>query len=96
MEYLTWFQGLKLKEAGQVESRLMRITDEDHFGNAKDLGDGLWEIKLTIRTNFFETKTKSATHLQKQWKKAMWKHLEKSLAHMLKPLVFKTSLTARI
>ncbi len=56
-EYLTWFHGLKLKEAGQVESRLKRIRDEDHFGNAKDLGDGLWELKFNNGNRIYYART---------------------------------------
>lgn len=56
-EYLNWFQGLKLKEAGQVESRLKRIMDEDHFGNAKDLGDGLWELKFNNGNRIYYART---------------------------------------
>ncbi len=55
--YLTWFKRLKLKEAGQVEARLKRITDEDHFGNAKDLGDGLWELKFNNGNRIYYART---------------------------------------
>jgi putative addiction module killer protein len=56
-KYLTWFRSLKLKEAGQVESRLKRIVDEDHFGNAKDLGDGLWELKFNNGNRIYYART---------------------------------------
>jgi putative addiction module killer protein len=55
--YLTWFEGLKLKEAAQVESRLKRIVDEDHFGSAKDLGDGLWELKFNNGNRIYYART---------------------------------------
>ncbi len=55
--YLNWFEGLKLKEAGQVESRLKRITDEDHFGSVRDLGDGLWELKFNNGKRIYYART---------------------------------------
>ena len=58
--YSIWFKGLKLKEAGQVEARLKRIVDEDHFGSAKDLGDGLWELKFNNGNRIYYARTGKA------------------------------------
>jgi putative addiction module killer protein len=58
--YLTWFEGLKLKEAGQIESRLKRIMDEDHFGSVRDLGDGLWELKFNNGNRIYYARTGKA------------------------------------
>jgi len=55
--YLHWVNGLKLKELGQVEARLMRITEEGHFGGVRDLGDGLWELKFNNGNRIYYTRT---------------------------------------
>jgi putative addiction module killer protein len=56
-EYVHWFASLRLKDAGQVEARLKRITDEDHFGSVKDLGDGLWELKFNNGNRIYYART---------------------------------------
>jgi putative addiction module killer protein len=55
--YLKWFEGLKLKEAGQVEARLKRIVDEGHFGSVRDLGNGLWELKFNNGNRIYYVRT---------------------------------------
>jgi putative addiction module killer protein len=55
--YLNWVEGLKLKEVGQVEARLRRITEGDHFGSIKDLGDGLWELKFNNGNRIYYVRT---------------------------------------
>ena len=55
--YLSWFESLKLKEAGQVEARLRRVMDENHFGTARDLGHGLWELKFNSGNRIYYART---------------------------------------
>lgn len=55
--YIKWFESLRLKEAGQVEARLKRIADEDHFGKVKDLGNGLWELKFNNGNRIYYART---------------------------------------
>lgn len=44
-EYLAWFQTQTLKTQAQIDSRLERISDFGHFGDAKHLGKKLSELK---------------------------------------------------
>lgn len=43
--YLDWFQDQNLKVQAQVSSRLDRITEFGHFGDAKHLSDRLAELR---------------------------------------------------
>jgi len=44
-EFEEWFDEQTLKERAQIDSRIQRIEDHDHFGDAKDLGEGLAELR---------------------------------------------------
>jgi putative component of toxin-antitoxin plasmid stabilization module len=44
-EFTAWFDELPTKGKGQVDARLLRIRDHGHFGDAKNLGDGLAELR---------------------------------------------------
>ncbi len=55
--YVKWFEGLRLKEAGQIEARLKRIADEGHFGSVRDLSDGLWELKFNNGNRIYYART---------------------------------------
>jgi putative addiction module killer protein len=55
--YLDWFEALKLKEAGQVEARLKRVTEENHFGSIRDLEDGLWALMFSNGNRIYYART---------------------------------------
>ena len=40
-----WFEGLNLKDQLQIDSRVQRIRDYSHFGDVKNLGRGLAELR---------------------------------------------------
>ncbi len=40
-----WFEGLYLKYQLQIDSRIQRIRDHSHFGDTKNLGHGLAELR---------------------------------------------------
>ena len=44
-EFEEWFDEQNVKEQAQVDARIQRIEEYDHFGDAKDLGDGLAELR---------------------------------------------------
>lgn len=44
-EFNEWFEGLNLKDQLQIDSRVQRIRDHAHFGDTKNLGDGLAELR---------------------------------------------------
>ncbi len=44
-EFLKWFESLDAKGKAQVDARILRIEDQHHFGDAKDLGLGLAELR---------------------------------------------------
>ena len=44
-EFSDWFESLSLKEQLQIDSRIQRIRDHLHFGDVKNLGDGLAELR---------------------------------------------------
>ena len=43
-DYENWFENLRIKEQVQIDARIARIETYAHFGDAKDLGDGLAEL----------------------------------------------------
>jgi len=55
--YLSWLDTLTLKEAGQIEARLSRITEENHFGSFRDLEAGLWELKFNNGNRIYYSRT---------------------------------------
>ena len=44
-EFMDWFETLTLKDQLQIDSRIQRIRDHGHFGDAKNLGEGLAELR---------------------------------------------------
>ncbi|PWU13979.1 MAG: hypothetical protein C5B49_13930 [Bdellovibrio sp.] len=44
-EFMRWFESLNLKDQLQIDSRIQRIRDHAHFGDAKNLGEGLAELR---------------------------------------------------
>lgn len=44
-EFNEWLKGLNSKEQLLIDSRIQRIRDHGHFGDAKSLGDGLAELR---------------------------------------------------
>lgn len=45
LEFEQWLSGEAPKIQALVESRVFRIENYDHFGDAKNLGDGLAELR---------------------------------------------------
>ncbi len=43
--FIDWLQSLDAKGRAQVDARVLRIELDDHFGDAKYLGDGLAELR---------------------------------------------------
>ena len=44
-DYLDWFNDLNIKERAQIKSRIHRIEEFEHFGDVKNLDDGLAELR---------------------------------------------------
>lgn len=44
-EYIEWYESQRPKEMAQIAKRLANIEEHGHFGNAKDLGEFLSELK---------------------------------------------------
>jgi len=44
-EFVEWFDHLDVKGKAQVDSRILKIEIDGYFGDAKDLGDGLAELR---------------------------------------------------
>jgi putative addiction module killer protein len=44
-EFIDWFKMLNLKDQLQIDSRIQRIRDHAHFGDSKNLGGGLAELR---------------------------------------------------
>lgn len=44
-EFAAWFFELSVKEQAQIDSRLARVEEFGHFGDCKNLGDGLAELR---------------------------------------------------
>lgn len=44
-EYIKWYEKEQPKVKAQIEKRLKNITDHGHFGDDKDLDEGLSELK---------------------------------------------------
>lgn len=45
LEFQQWFEKETLKSQTQIESRIIKIQLHGHFGEVKNLGDGLAELK---------------------------------------------------
>lgn len=44
-DFDSWYQGLTLKDRGQIDARIARIEKFEHFGDFKYLGDGVAELR---------------------------------------------------
>jgi len=44
-EYDKWLKEETAKSQVQIRSRISNIQDEGHFGDHKELGSGVWELK---------------------------------------------------
>jgi len=58
-EFIEWFDGLNLKDQFQIDSRMQRIRDHAHFGDAKNLGNGLAELRWKSGRRIYFSKTGS-------------------------------------
>ncbi len=56
-EFMEWFESLNLKDQMQIDSRIQRIRDHAHFGDAKNLGDGLAELRWKNGRRVYFSKT---------------------------------------
>ena len=55
--YDEWFAGLRGKQKSQVERRLMRLENDEHFGAIRNLDDGLFELKFNDGTRVYFVRT---------------------------------------
>lgn len=44
-DYVDWLETITTKEEALLNSRLLRIQEHHHFGDFKNLGDGLFELR---------------------------------------------------
>jgi putative addiction module killer protein len=44
-EFAKWFEGQDIKGKAQVDARILKIESDGYFGDAKDLGEGLAELR---------------------------------------------------
>lgn len=56
LKFEDWFEKLSLKEKLQVEARLIYIEKYGHFGDAKNLGDLLFELRWRNGRRIYFTK----------------------------------------
>ena len=56
-EFIDWFDSLNLKDQLQIDSRIQRIRDHAHFGDAKNIGDGLAELRWKNGRRIYFSKT---------------------------------------
>ena len=59
-EFFIWFESLTLKEQLKIESRLEKIHNLEHFGDAKSLGDGLSELRWANGWRVYFAKEKAS------------------------------------
>ncbi len=62
-EFDDWFSSLSYKEVIQIDKRLLLIRKNDHLGDYKSLGDGLFELRWKNgRRVYFITQPASRFH----------------------------------
>ena len=44
-DFVAWFESLSVKGQLQVDARILRVQEHGHFGDVRNLGDGLAEMK---------------------------------------------------
>lgn len=62
-EFMQWFESLTLKEQLQIDSRIQRIRDHAYFGDARNLGGGLAELKWKNGRRVYFTKIEAVVIL---------------------------------
>ena len=79
-----WFVELNTKEQSQVLARLDRIKAYEHFGDAKNLGNGLCELrwKNGWRVYFIAGKTDTIILLMGGHKNEQEKNIKKARLHI--------------
>lgn len=80
VEFDDWFERLNLKDRAQINSRIQRIQDHSHFGDTKNLGGGLAELrwKNGRRIYFFKVEPTLILLLNGGLKNAQKKDIEKA------------------
>lgn len=61
--YSKWFQTQPKKIQAQIRARLMKIENDDYFGNHKNLGNFLWELKFNNGNRIYYTVIKKDNEL---------------------------------
>ena len=56
--YSKWFETLSIKTQAQIEKRLTNVVDFGHFGDAKNLGDGVSELRWKSELRIYFTMIK--------------------------------------
>jgi putative addiction module killer protein len=56
-EFEEWYASLTGKGQGRISARIQRIEDYDHFGDAKNLGEGLAELRWANGWRVYYTET---------------------------------------
>lgn len=79
-EFGEWIKTLTFREQAQIESRLERIKTYHHFGDAKNLGNGLAELrwKNGWRIYFVKENANSVVLLIGGHKNAQEKEIQKA------------------
>lgn len=44
-EFMAWFNDLSMRTQGLIESRIYRIENNKHFGDCKNIGNGISELR---------------------------------------------------
>lgn len=58
-EFLLWFENLNTKDQLQIDTRVHLIQEYGHFGDAKNLGNGLAELRWKNGRRVYFTKIDS-------------------------------------
>lgn len=48
-----WYDTLSMKLRKQIDARLSRVQNHEHFGDSKDLGDGVGELRWKNGTRVY-------------------------------------------
>jgi putative addiction module killer protein len=80
-EFQSLLDSLTIKEQLKIESRLERIQNLEHFGDAKSLGNGLAELRWANgwRVYFVKEEASILLLLNGGNKNAQKKHIEKAI-----------------
>ena len=58
--FTEWFETQDAKGQAQVDARILKIETENYFGDAKDLGDGLAELRWKNGRRIYFTRMRAA------------------------------------